>query len=266
MAIVTRKAGDLIYLAEESIAVPHAFTTRLGGVSRGIFASLNLGVNAGDCPEAVEENYDRITRVLGTRTEAMVLSRQVHGDQVRVVGAADRQGDLFRPTPYEADGLVTGERGVPLAIFTADCVPILLWDETGGAVGAVHAGWRSTVMNIAGKAILKLTQRLGANPRHIRAAIGPCIGLCCFETGPEVKEAVIACLGSGAADCIVPGENGKNRIDLKEVNRRLFLQAGLLPEHITVAEHCTMCMPETFWSHRATGGRRGSQAAMILRI
>ena len=265
MAIVTRTAGELLYLADESIKTPHAFTSRLGGVSSGKLASLNLGISRGDCPENLLENYRRITRVLGTKIEDLALSRQVHKDTVRVVEAKDKQGDLFRPTPYEADGLVTGERGITLAIFTADCVPILLWDEIGGAVGAVHAGWRSTVMDIAGKAVAKLRSPLGADPKHIRAAIGPCIGPCCFETGPEVSRAVTDCLGLDAGDCITGGENGENMVDLKEVNRRLLLRAGLLPEHITTASHCTMCMPEVFWSHRATGGERGSQAAIIFR-
>ena len=265
MAIVTRQTGDLLYLVDESIQTPHAFTTRLGGVSSGIFSSLNLGINTGDSPEHIAENYRRITRVLGTTPEHLALSRQVHGDAVRVMEAEDKLKDLFQPIPYEADGLVTGEAGLALAIFTADCVPILLWDAETGSVGAVHAGWRSTVMDIAGKAVSKLSHTLGAKPKHIRAAIGPCIGLCCFETGPEVPQAVTECLGFDTANCITDGENGKNMVDLKEVNRRLLVQSGLLPEHISTAEHCTMCMPETFWSHRATKGKRGSQAAMILR-
>ena len=265
MAIVTRRAGDLVYLAEEQIPVPHAFTTRLGGVSRGIYVSLNLGVHLGDDPAAVAENYDRITAVLGTSAERLVFYRQVHGAFVRVVGAADCLGDIFRPSPREGDGLITMERDVTLAVFTADCIPVLLWDAGTGAVGAVHAGWRSTVLDIAGNAVRHM-EALGANPRDIHAAIGPGVGACCFETGPEVSEAARAVLGTEAEAYIRDKSDGKAMVDLKAVNRRLLIRAGLLPERVTVVDACTMCNPETFWSHRVTNGKRGVQAAMIRRL
>ena len=264
MAIVSRKSGNLLYLIDDAIPVPHAFTTRLGGVSEGTLSTLNLGVNRGDDPDAVLENYRRLTSLFGITTEELVLSRQVHGDVVRVVTEADRQGDLFRSTESEADGLVTGAKNLPLIVFTADCIPILLWDEKTGAVGAVHAGWRSTVLDIAGRAVDQLVSALGAAPQTIRAAIGPGIGLCCFETDPEVPEALTACLGDEAANCIRDAAPGKCMVDLKEANRLLLLRRGLLPERISVAEHCTMCMPQLFWSNRIHGTGRGSQAALIL--
>ncbi|MCL2562605.1 MAG: peptidoglycan editing factor PgeF [Oscillospiraceae bacterium] len=262
MAIVTRRDGDLVYLVDEDIPVPHMFTTRLGGVSSGVYASLNLGQNREDDAVAVAENYDRVTAVLGTSKERLVFSRQVHGDVIRTVGETDCLGDVFRPITHEADGLVTAEPDVTLAVFTADCIPILLWDAGTGAVGAVHAGWRSTVSDIAGKAVARLIA-LGADTADIRVAIGPGIGLCCFETGAEVPSAVRAVLGAGAEDCIRGTDNGKSMVDLKAVNRRLLIRAGVLPERISVAAACTMCEHETFWSHRVTGGVRGSQAAMI---
>ncbi|MCL2569208.1 MAG: peptidoglycan editing factor PgeF [Oscillospiraceae bacterium] len=263
MAIITRQFGDLVYLVDEQIPVPHAFTTRLGGVSEGIYASLNLRQNLGDDPAAILENYNRITAALGTRNEDLVFSRQVHGDAVRAVGPADQFGDIFRAVAWEADGLVTAERDVALAVFTADCIPVLLWDASTGAVGAVHAGWRSTVLDIVGKAVGKLME-FGADPQTIRAAIGPGIGACCFETGSEVSAAVRAILGEEAEDSIRELEDGKAVVDLKEVNRRLLVRAGLLPAHITVAVECTMCLPDLFWSHRVTEGLRGAQAAMIV--
>ena len=264
MAIVMRKIEDLVYWVEEHIPVPHAFTTRLGGVSEGVYASLNLGQNRGDDLAAVAENYDRITAALGTSKERLVFSHQVHGDSVRVVGEADCLGDILCPPDCAADGLLTRERDVALAVFTADCIPVLLWDEGTGAVGAVHAGWRSTVLDIVGNAIRKL-EELGAKPEQIHAAIGPGIGPCCFETGPEVPEAVRAVLGTASETCIREKEGGKAMVDLKEVNRRLLIRAGLNLERVTVATQCTMCAPEMFWSHRVTSGARGSQAAIIRR-
>ena len=265
MAIVARNAGELLYLVDEQIPVPHAFTTRFGGVSGGIYASLNLGMHLDDDPAAVSENYDRIMAALGAGKENLVISRQVHGNAVRVVGRADAEGDFFAPgTTPEADGLVTAERDVTLAVFTADCIPILLWTEGArtGAVGAVHAGWRSTVLDIVGKAIGKMTG-LGADPGAIRAAIGPGISGCCFETGPEVPAAIDRVLGDVGARPYKLDSEGKYMVDLKEVNRRLLIRAGVSPERVTVAAACTMCQPETFWSHRVTKGVRGTQAAII---
>jgi len=264
MAITPRKIGGLLYLVDESIETPHGFTSRLGGVSRGHYASLNLGVNRGDDPGSVSENYDRITSVFGTRKEDLVFTRQVHGDTVRLVGPEDRQGDIFAPTPHEADGLVTAERNLPLIVFTADCIPILLWDQRTGAVGAVHAGWRSTVLDIIGKAVSRLVADCGSQTQDIRAAIGPGIGRCCFETGLEVSQAVTALLGHESESCMTACGQEKSMVDLKEINRRLLLRAGLLPDRISVSDICTMCDYETFWSHRATAGHRGSQAAIIL--
>jgi len=264
MAIVPRQSGDLLYLADDSIETPHGFTSRLGGVSQGIFASLNLGVNRGDDPVAVSENYDRVASMFNIRKEELVFTRQVHGDTVRLAGQSDRQGDIFAPTPQEADGLVTAERNLPLMVFTADCIPILLWDQRTGAVGAVHAGWRSTVLDIAGKAVTRLITDCGSRPQDIRAAMGPGIGRCCFETGSEVAVAVVDLLGREAGACMAACAQEKRMVDLKEVNRRLLLRAGLLPDRISVSDICTMCNHETFWSHRATAGHRGSQAALIL--
>jgi len=263
MAIITRKSGDLVYLIDEQIPVPHAFTTRLGGVSQGIYESLNLGMALGDDPMAVAENYKRITDILGTKRERMVVSRQVHGDRVRVVGKADYFKDISHPFE-EGDALLTIEEDVTLAVFTADCIPILLWDGYTGAVSAIHAGWRSTVLDIVGLAVEKLCA-FASYPKHIRATIGPGIGVCCFETGQEVPEAVRKVLGHEAETCITDRGAGKSMVDLKEVNRCLLIRAGLSPDQITVSHYCTMCNPDLFWSHRVTEGKRGVQAAIIRR-
>jgi len=263
MAIVRQQLGDLVYFIDEQIPVPHAFTTRLGGVSTGVYDSLNLSQNLGDDPAQVFENYKRITGALGTVPENLVFSHQVHEDRVRTVGTTHRLGDIFRPIDEEADGLVTKDPNVALTIFVADCIPILLWDPGTGAVAAVHAGWRSTVLNIVGNAVRGMVA-LGANPREIRAAIGPGIGPCCFETDPEVPAAVIALLGEGIPTCIQGLGGTKSAVDLKKVNRRLLLRAGLSILHISLSDACTMCEPELFWSHRREARVRGSQAAIIF--
>jgi YfiH family protein len=256
------RCGDLVYLASSLIPAPHAFTTRLGGASRGIFATLNLGRNLGDDPEALKENYARVSRAAGFDTGRFVFTRQVHGDTVRPCTAAD----LIEPdgdVPYEADGLITNEKNVPLVISTADCVPILLCDPVRGAVGAVHAGWRGTMRDIAAKAVRRLMAEYGCRPEDIRAAIGPCISACCFETGPEVADAARALLGARAEEFILP-RGDKFMVDLKGINARRLEDAGVLPENIDVSDLCTACRSGTFWSHRKTKGQRGGQAALIM--
>ncbi|NLM83290.1 MAG: peptidoglycan editing factor PgeF [Clostridiales bacterium] len=254
--------GDLVYLASSLIPAPHAFTTRHGGISRGIFATLNLGRTLGDDPEALKENYARVSRALGLGTDRFVFTRQVHGDAVRPCTAADMiapDGDV----PYEADGLITNEINVPLVVSIADCVPILLCDPVRGAVGAVHAGWRGTVQDIAAKAVRRLVSEYGCRPEDIRAAIGPCISICCFETGGDVAQAVHALLGARAEEYILK-RGDKYMVDLKGINARRLEDAGVLPENIDVSDLCTACRSDTFWSHRKTRGKRGGQAALIM--
>lgn len=251
----------LTLLKATNIPCPHGFTTRLGGVSRGVFASLNLGENRGDDPDAVRENYRRLKSALGIRK--LCFTKQIHENTVRYVTNADAR-EPFGPLPYECDGLVTDEADLALIVFTADCIPILLADEKRPIVAAAHAGWRGTVADIAGRAVEAMV-RLGSDPNDIRAAIGPCISKCCFETGPEVPAAVRDVLGASGEAFVSPGHSaGKSLVDLKGVNRALLMRAGLRAESIEVCEECTVCESDKFWSHRATGGVRGSQGAVIV--
>ncbi len=253
-------ANGLIYMTAPNISVRHAFTTRFGGVSAGIFESLNLGETRGDDPEAVRENYRRLTDVLGLKK--LCFTKQIHGTAVRYVSSDDarRPYDPFR---YECDGLVTDEPDLGLIIFTADCIPMLFHDPVGKIAAAAHAGWRGTVADMAGRAV-EAMEKLGSDPSDIRAAIGPGISKCCFETGPEVPEAVLKALGEAGREFVAPSrKEGRFFVDLKGVNRALLVRAGVEPEHIEVSDECTMCRPDKYWSHRYTAGRRGLQAAVI---
>ncbi|MBR6522781.1 MAG: laccase domain-containing protein, partial [Oscillospiraceae bacterium] len=205
--------------------VVHAFTTREGGVSEGIYSSLNLGFNRGDDPEKVEENYRLICSAIGVDPHSIVATRQIHSDIVRKVGAADKRENLSDPVPYEADALITNEPDVTLAVFIADCIPVLLYAEDSVAIGAVHAGWRGTAADIVGKAVSALCSEYGGSPANIVAAIGEGIGKCCFETGPEVYEAIAALGLECPMDAVATDDgNGKYHIDLKEVNRQLLMR------------------------------------------
>ena len=243
--------------------VIHAFTTRAGGVSSGVYYSLNLGFNRGDDPDNVRENYNILTSALGLDAGRLVCSHQVHGDTVRVATAADCREDPASPINYDADALVTNEQGLAIMVFAADCIPILLYAGDTHAVGAAHAGWRGTVADIAGKTAMKMCSKYGGRPENIRAAIGAGIGLCCFETGAEVYEAAkMLELPKLDGLCREDG-GGKYHVDLKGINRALLVRAGLREENIAVNPECTMCLCDKYWSHRATNGVRGIQGAVI---
>ena len=260
MPFENHTVGKLQYLSADAIAASHCFSTRLGGVSEGIFESLNLGIHRGDKPANVLENYRILGRALDFSIRQTVFTRQTHTAIVRAVDDSNAGEGLFFPVPQECDGLVTDTPGLVLTVFTADCTPILLHDPVTGAVGACHAGWRGTVADIAGNTVRAMVREYGCEPRNLRAAIGPNIGFCCFETDADVPEAVRALLGADA-EPFIRTVGSKYRVDVKGINAFLLRRAGV--ETIDVSTECTACNPDRFWSHRVTHGQRGSLAALI---
>ena len=254
------KNGSLEVLKAEGIPVPHCFTTRFGGVSTGIFDSLNIGMHRGDAPENVEENYQILATALGFHLKDLVLTHQVHSDIVRAVTKDDAQGLDHHRYP-ECDALITADPGTVLAVFTADCTPILLHDPVTGAVGAAHAGWRGTAADIAGKTVRAMVDTFGCKPEDIRAAIGPNIGACCFACDADVPDAIIAALGRSAL-VHIRTQGNKYYVNLKEINAQFLRNTGI--RHIEISTACTMCESHRFWSHRVTKGKRGSQGAFIV--
>ena len=261
--MITVKRGSLEYLTADMIKAPHAFTTRLGGVSEGVFASLNIALHRGDCEENVKRNYEILADALDFDLKSLVLTRQIHSDIVRAVTKNDAHGLDHHSYP-ECDALITNDAGCALIVFTADCTPILLWDSVNGAVGAVHAGWRGTAADIAGKTVRKMLSEFSCRPENIRAAIGPNIGACCFETDSDVPDLIRAQFGEKTEKFIIPSAEkiGKFHVDLKAVNAHALRRAGV--ENIEISDACTMCAPDRFWSHRITGAARGSQGAVIV--
>ncbi len=255
------KEQSLEYYRAEPIFAPHAFTTRFGGVSTGYLDSLNLGIHRGDAPENVEKNYEILGNALGFSVKQTVLSKQTHSDIVRKAGRAEWGAGLFAPELSACDALITNEPGTALVVFTADCTPVLLWDPVTGAVGAVHAGWRGTAAGIAGKTVKAMAQEFGAKPENIRAAIGPNIGQCCFETDMDVPQAILAAYGE-AARAYIQARNKKYYVNLKAVNALDLRRSGV--ENISVSQCCTVCENQRFWSHRVVGNQRGSQGAVIV--
>ena len=260
-----QKEGLTLHTSEllEKAGAVHAFTTRHGGVSQGIYASLNLGKNRGDEEENVRENYRRVCAALGVDMGKLVFTGQVHGDLVRRVTAADAGKGLDRPVDYQVDGLMTNVPGLVLAVFTADCIPILLFDPVEKVVAAVHAGWRGTALGIAARAVEGMASQYGSQAENILAAIGPGISQCCFETHQDVPNAMTAALGSAALPFIRDRGDGKFAVDLKGLNTLWLTRAGLREGHMDISPDCTMCAHDKYWSHRYTQGERGSQAALI---
>ena len=254
--------NGLITMRSTVIGAKHAFTTRFGGVSKGELSSLNLGSNRGDDLEAVRENYRRVCALFGVGENGACVTNQVHKNDIRTVTAADKHICLG-PTPYEADGIVTAERGLPLFCFSADCVPVLLWDAKNRAAGAVHCGWRSSVSDILGNAVAAM-RALGAELSDLRAAVGPAIGQCCFETDDDVPDAIEKWLGGDTAGLFIHRADGKTMVDLKGANARRLTQLGVPAEGIDISDECTCCCHDKYWSHRYTNGRRGSQASVIM--
>ena len=243
MAFIEENENGLVYMRSTLIGARHAFTTRFGGVSGGDFATLNLGSNRGDDPACVRENYRRVCALFGVGIDDAAVTNQVHKNEVRIV---------------------TAEKGLPIFCFSADCVPALLWDGEHGVAGAIHCGWRSSVSDILFNA-LEAMRSLGAEPGSVRAAFGPAIGRCCFETDDDVPEAITAWLGGDDEGLFDRRADGKTMVDLRAANARRLVQLGVPAENIDVSGECTCCLHDKYWSHRYTRGiHRGSQASGIL--
>jgi len=267
MPFVTHTQNGLVYLTSSLLdgctQIAHGFSTRVGGVSAPPYDTLNLGVSRGDESACVRENYARFCGALGVETRRVTLSQQTHSANVRRVAEADAGMGLWRRRAYrEVDALITDVPELPLTVFSADCGTLLLWDPAGRSVGAVHAGWRGCAAGIAERTVSDMVRFYGADPARLLAAVGPCIGPCCFETDSDVPEAMRAALGA-EAEPYLSRRGRKWHVDLAGLNRLWLLRSGVLPEHIDLCGLCTACRPELFWSHRKMGDARGAQAAMI---
>ena len=266
MSFETNRSGALLWHTStlfDAGAVCHGFSTRPGGVSPAPWDSLNLGVGRGDTAENVQENFRRFCAAVGADPMRVVLSKQVHEPNVRLVTGADAGKGLWRERDYQSvDAMICNTPNLPLVVFSADCGTVLLYDPVHQAIGAVHAGWRGCAAGIVEKTVAAMGAAYGSRPAELLAALGPCIGPCCFETDGDVPEAMQAALGADA-DAYITVKGPKFHVDLAGLNRQWLLRAGLLPERIEVSGICTACRPDLFWSHRKMGDQRGVQVAVI---
>lgn len=261
-------ADTVPYLTYNSLSeikfINHAFTTRLGGVSKGEFSSMNMAFNRGDSVESVTENYKRFCASAGFDYESLTASAQDHNTFVRAVTSADRGVGIYKPRDLQSvDALITNEKGVTLVTYYADCTPLFFVDTKNKAIGLAHAGWRGTVGRIGEKVVRKMIELYGTDPADIKAAIGPAISVCCYEVDKPCADNFLALDDLETSRFVFPKENGKFMIDLLETNRQVLVKSGVKPENITISDLCTNCNSELLWSHRATKGHRGTMSAFM---
>jgi len=264
--MITRKYNNSIPLKhfenlDRSEGVFNFMTTRAGGISSGVYASFNLGYTAGDRKAIVNKNRQLLAGALGLTPEGLITSRQSHTNIVRIVGKDDGPAD--GKTPY-ADAQITDVPGKCLVVIVADCVPILLYDPNKRIAAAVHAGWRGTVKRIAMETVRVMKEKYQSNPKDIIAGIGPSIGPCCYEVGPDVIDVVLKELGSRESFLIEGDTLHRARFDLWEANRRQLIEAGISHKNIENALLCTSCHIDKFYSYRKEKEGTGRMMAGIM--
>ena len=242
-----------------------AFSTRKGGVSSGIYQSMNLNYKQGDNPENVRENFRRIADSMGVRMEDMVYTDQTHTANVRMVTEKDKGKGVILPKDYhDVDGIITDRPGLILVGSFADCVPLFFADPVHKAVGLSHAGWRGTVSKIGKVTVEMMGENYGSRPEDLICVIGPSICVDCYEVSQDVAEAFQQAFSKPqAADILTEKGNGKYQLDLWKANAHVLKDSGILPEHIAISGLCTRCNSDLLWSHRATGGKRGGLCGFI---
>ena len=251
---------------EECGVVTHGFSTRMGGVSEDIYASMNLSYTRGDKEEAVTENFIRIAKALEVCPEDYVFSDQTHTTNIRVVTEEDRGKGFTKPRDYEnIDGLVTNVKGLVLSTFYADCVPLYFVDVKNKAIGLSHSGWKGTVGEIGRKTVETMTREYGSKPQDILAAIAPSICRECYEVSEDVALEFQKIFPKEEHNVIMDDKgNGKFQLDLWECNKRILMRAGIPEENISVTNICTCCNSDLLFSHRASQGKRGNLGAFMM--
>ncbi len=232
--------------------VSHRFFGRIGGTSPHPFNALNTSHDVDDAPARVDENLARVRFQLGVAKDALFTVKQVHGAKVVVVDAA---ADALELRTTSADGLLTRSPGLAVGVRTADCAPLLLATDDASAVVAVHAGWRGAVGGVIEAALATLN----ADPAHVVAAVGPCIGPRSFEVGPEVVNQASAVVD--VAGLVLPGPGDRSFIDLAGLCRRILERAGV--QRVDVVGGCTVEQAALYFSHRRDQGHTGRQMSAI---
>ena len=247
------------YLTFKSIDKLDAFrlvvSTRHGGVSKDECSSMNLGTSTDDKWENVVQNYRIFCKATGFDIERLVLAKQTHSSNVRLVKEEDAGKGVLRQRDYtDVDALITNIANLPLVIHTADCVPVAFLDTKTKAIGNAHCGWRGTYGLLAEKTLLEMNMHFGTEPKDLAVAIGPCICMDCYEVSKELYEQFLSKFGY--RDYIIENK-GKYYLNLPMINRQILIDAGVKEENITVSDVCTCCNCDDMFSHRGLGPKRG---------
>ena len=264
-----KQVGEVLCLSypllKKTGIVNHGFSTRIGGVSEGIFSSMNLSFSRGDDEACVRENFKRMAETIGVEPNSLVFAAQTHTTNVRKVTAEDKGKGIVYPLDYQdVDGLITNESGICLTTFYADCVPLFFIDPVHKAIGLSHSGWRGTVGKMGQETLRRMREEYGTDAKDVIAAVGPSICQDCYEVSEDVIEKF-----KEAFDEIYWGElfyqkeNNKYQLNLWKANEIILLEAGVPKENIAVTNVCTNCNSDVLFSHRATKGERGSLAAFM---
>lgn len=250
----------------EKAGVRHGFSTRKGGVSKGIYESMNLSFHRGDEFDDVIQNHRLFADAVGYDYRDTVFSDQIHSTKIARVTVEDKgRGMMGEKGIPEMDGLVTDVPGIPLMTFYADCVPLLFYDPVHGVIGAAHAGWRGTVAGMGKCMVDYLCDNMGCKREDILAVIGPSICADCYEVSGDVAEQFFeAFQEKNHGDILFKKENGAFMLDLWKANRLILESSGVKSGHIQSPDICTFHNPGLLISHRYTGGRRGNMAAVIM--
>lgn len=244
--------------------INHCFTTREGGVSEDIFATLNLSFTRGDDKDAVLENYRRVAKSLERTIDDFVCSDQTHTTNVLRVGKKEAGFGVTKERPYtDIDGLITNEPGVILSTFYADCVPLFFVDRVHKAIGLSHSGWRGTVGRMGQKTLLAMEKEFGTKPSDVIVAVGPSICQDCYEISEDVAVEFQKEFQGHEKEILISKGNGKYHLDLWKTNEIIFREAGVSDENIIVTNICTCCNPKLLFSHRASKGKRGNLGAFL---
>ena len=252
-------------ILEKEGLVEHGISTRLGGVSEGFLGNMNLSYTRGDDPAHVDENYRRMAAAIGVKPEHMVCTHQTHTTNVRIVTREDAGKGVTREKDYtDVDGLITNVPGICLVTFYADCVPLLFLDPVKKVVASSHSGWRGTVNRMGQVTVEKMQKEFGCDPKNILACVGPSICQECYEVSEDVIDQFKEAFEEKYWDVLFYEKpDGKYQLNLWEANRRIFLDAGIKEERISMPGICTCCNPLFLYSHRASHGKRGNLGAFI---
>ena len=251
-------------LLEQTGIVEHCFTTRIGGVSKGIYESLNLSFTRGDEDAAVRENFRWLAGAMKTDVSKFVFTDQTHTTNVRRVTAEDAGKGIVKERDYtDIDGLITNEPGLVLSTFYADCVPLYFVDPVHRAIGMSHSGWKGTVGKMGAATITAMKREFGTEAKDLVCAIGPSICQDCYEVSEDVADAFKEAFPGHADEILLDKKNGKYQLDLWRTNEIVLTEAGVLKENIAVTNICTCCNPDLLFSHRASHGKRGNLGAFI---